>query len=144
MIVENDYELELFNGEMGVVDFTELGEALAIFPERGVLPVDAYSNSVRSVPLTRIAHFQTAYAVTVHKAQGSEFDEVLIVLPEEDAPLLTRELLYTAVSRARKRVRIVGPKDVVQAALARRARRDSGLVDAIAKAEHVSLDERGG
>ena len=72
-----------------------------------------------------------AYAVTVHKSQGSEFDEVLVIFPEEDAPLLTRELIYTAVSRAKQRVRIVGPEEVVLAAMQRRARRDSGLVDAI-------------
>ena len=60
---------------------------------------------------------------------------MLVVLPKEDAPLLTRELLYTAVSRARERIRIVGPKEVVAAALERRARRYSGLVDAIVAAQ---------
>ena len=80
---------------------------------------------------SRLPPYSTAFALSVHKSQGSEFDEVLVVLPDEDAPLLTRELLYTALSRAKRRARIVGPKEVIVAALARRARRDSGLVDAI-------------
>ncbi|MGB5348587.1 MAG: ATP-binding domain-containing protein, partial [Polyangiales bacterium] len=75
-----------------------------------------------------------AFALTVHKAQGSEFDEVLLILPDEDAPILSRELLYTAVSRARRALRLVGPKEVVLSALGRSARRYSGLVDAIGEA----------
>jgi exodeoxyribonuclease V alpha subunit len=86
------------------------------------------------IAVARLPRFSDAFVLSVHKAQGSEFDEVLFVLPEEDAPLLTRELFYTAVSRARKRVRVVGPKEIIAAALERRAQRHSGLVDAIAKA----------
>jgi exodeoxyribonuclease V alpha subunit len=87
-----------------------------------------------TIAKARLPRFSDAFALSVHKAQGSEFDEVLVVLPEEDAPLLTRELLYTAVSRARERVRIVGPAEVVTATLERRVRRHSGLVDAIGEA----------
>lgn len=96
--------------------------------------VQSDTDGFREIAEARLPRFSDAFALSVHKAQGSEFDEVLLVLPEEDAPLLTRELLYTAVSRARKRVRVVGPKQVVAAALARRAQRYSGLVDAIGRA----------
>ena len=88
----------------------------------------------REIIEARLPRFSEAFALSVHKAPGSEFDEVLIVLPQQDTPLLTRELLYTAVSRARKRVRIVGSAEVVAAALKRRAQRHSGLVDAIERA----------
>ena len=80
------------------------------------------------------SRYSDAFALSVHKAQGSEFDEVLFVLPEDDAPMLSRELVYTAVSRARRAARLVGPKEVLLAALGRSARRHSGLVDAIAQA----------
>jgi exodeoxyribonuclease V alpha subunit len=96
--------------------------------------VQSDTDGFRKIAEARLPQFSDAFALSVHKAQGSEFEEVLLVLPEDDAPLLTRELLYTAVSRARERVRIVGPKQVVSAAIERRAQRHSGLVDAIDKA----------
>jgi len=124
IIEENNHELRVYNG-----DFAMLldGES-----PRATLQSDA--DDFRHIAAARLPRFSDAYALSVHKAQGSEFDEVLVVLPDEDAPLLTRELLYTAVSRARDRVRIVGPKPILAASLARRARRYSGLVDAIAAA----------
>jgi exodeoxyribonuclease V alpha subunit len=69
--------------------------------------------------------------MTVHKSQGSEFDEVLLVLPERDAPLLTRELVYTAITRARKRVAIAGTGPVLRQAILRSTERLSGLSDAL-------------
>ncbi|UCH30447.1 MAG: ATP-binding domain-containing protein, partial [Myxococcales bacterium] len=128
IIEQNSQELQVFNGDF----------AMLVDGEMPVAVVQSESEGPREIAESRLPRYSEAYALSVHKAQGSEFDEVLIILPEEDAPLLTRELLYTAVSRARKRVRIVGPKEVVKAALARRARRDSGLVDAIADVEHMS------
>jgi exodeoxyribonuclease V alpha subunit len=80
----------------------------------------------------RLPPFSLAYATTVHKAQGSEFDDVTLVLPDHDSPLLTRELLYTAVTRARCTATVVGQGEVIRAALLRRATRFSGLVDAFA------------
>lgn len=128
IIEQNSQELQVFNGDF----------AMLVDGEMPVAVVQSESEGPREIAESRLPRYSEAYALSVHKAQGSEFDEVLIILPEQDAPLLTRELLYTAVSRARKRVRIVGPKEVVKAALARRARRDSGLVDAIANVEHMS------
>jgi exodeoxyribonuclease V alpha subunit len=125
IIEENSHELRVYNGDF----------AMLVDGEPPTAAVQSDADGFREIAEARLPRFSDAFALSVHKAQGSEFDEVLVVLPEEDAPLLTRELLYTAVSRARKRVRIVGPKEVVAAALERRARRYSGLVDAIAAAQ---------
>jgi exodeoxyribonuclease V alpha subunit len=124
IIEENNHELRVFNGDFAMLIATETPTAV----------VQSDSGETRRIAQSRLPRYSDAFALSVHKSQGSEFDEVLIVLPEEDAPLLTRELLYTAVSRTRKRVRIVGPKPIVLAALKRRSRRDSGLVDAIRRA----------
>ena len=122
IIEQNSRELGVFNGDFAMLTLGETPTATVLSEAEGP----------RSIVEARLPRYSDAYALTVHKSQGSEFEEVLIVLPEEDSPLLTRELLYTAVSRARQRIRLVGPKEVVLASLARRARRDSGLVDAIA------------
>jgi exodeoxyribonuclease V alpha subunit len=123
IIEQNSQELRVFNGDFAMLVTGETPTAI----------VESDSEEPRQIAEARLPRYADAFALSVHKSQGSEFEEVMIVLPEEDAPLLTRELLYTAVSRAKKRVRIVGPKEVVEAALERRARRDSGLVDAIGK-----------
>ena len=76
---------------------------------------------------TRLADVQTMHAMTIHKSQGSQAKEVTVLLPPADSRLLTRELLYTAVTRARQRVRVVGSEDVVRGAVARSVQRASGL-----------------
>lgn len=124
IIEENSHELHVYNG-----DFAILHDGA---PPMAIVQSDA--GGYREIAEARLPRFSEAFALSVHKAQGSEFDEVLLVLPEEDAPLLTRELLYTALSRARKRVRVVGSKEVIATALRRKAQRYSGLVDAIAEA----------
>jgi exodeoxyribonuclease V alpha subunit len=126
IIEENSYELSVYNGDL----------AMLIDGDPPMATVGAVSGGFREIAEARLPRYSEAFALSVHKAQGSEFDEVLIVLPERDAPLLTRELLYTAVSRARKRARIVGPKEVAKAAVERGAQRYSGLVDAIARRSH--------
>lgn len=124
IIEENSHELKVYNG-----DFAMLVEG-----EPSIATVQSEAEGFREIAEARLPRYSDAFALSVHKAQGSEFDEVLFVLPDEDAPTLSRELLYTAVSRARHAVRLVGPKEVVLAALGRSARRYSGLVDAIAEA----------
>ena len=123
IIEQNSHELKVFNGDFAML--LRDGDVVDAF----VKSDDA--TDPRKLAEARLPRYSKAFALSVHKSQGSEFDEVLCVFPEEDAPLLTRELLYTAVSRARERVRIVGPEEVILAAMQRRARRDSGLVDAI-------------
>ena len=125
IIEQNSQELRVFNGDFAMLVGDETPRAV----------VQSDSGEQRTIAEARLPRYSNAYALSVHKSQGSEFDRVLVMFPEDDAPLLTRELLYTAVSRARHDVRIVGPKEVVLAALARRAKRDSGLVDAIAKVD---------
>lgn len=78
-------------------------------------------------------HLELCYAMTVHKAQGSEFDSVAVIMPNKDIPMLTREILYTAVSRARRSVTIIGSKDVIQAGLSRRVERYSGVREQLAQ-----------
>lgn len=126
IIEENSSELDLYNGDFALL---RIGEGIAVVGGADGIP--------REIAESRLPHHSDAYALSIHKAQGSEFDELLVVLPDETAPLLTRELLYTAVSRARARVRIVGPSEVFFEALRQRVKRHSGLVDAIRKAGEV-------
>jgi len=72
---------------------------------------------------------QTIHAMTVHKAQGSQFDRVTVVLPSPDSPLLTQELLYTAITRAKSQVTLIGSEDSLRKAVRQKARRASGLRD---------------
>ena len=83
--------------------------------------------SMRAYSPHRLPRCETVFAMTVHKSQGSEFDEVIVVLPEEDNKILSRELIYTAVTRARKSVKIVGQPDVFRDALSQNIERFSGL-----------------
>jgi exodeoxyribonuclease V alpha subunit len=121
LITRNDYESGLFNGDMGVtLPDPESADRLRVFfrdPDGDPRPFD---------PLQLPAH-ETVFAMTVHKSQGSEFDDVLLVLPQRDTPLLTRELVYTAVTRARRSVTILGRGEVLSAALGRTVDRASGL-----------------
>ncbi len=123
IIEENNSELGVYNGDFGIL-FEHDSIRMAT--------IQREPNRFQDFAEARLPRYSSAYALSVHKAQGSEFDEVLILMPEEDVPLLTRELLYTAVSRARARVRLVGPREVIAAAVGRRAQRFSGLVDQIA------------
>ncbi|HEY0179205.1 MAG TPA: exodeoxyribonuclease V subunit alpha [Dokdonella sp.] len=119
MIAANDYRHALFNGDVGVA-WPDADGTLAVWfaGEDGALR--------RFAPYTLPAH-EPAFAMTVHKSQGSEFDEVAIVLPAAPSRVLGRELLYTAVTRARSRVRVWGDEGVIRATVARRIERWSGL-----------------
>ena len=118
LVTANDPSTGLFNGDVGVT-FTVEGRLLVWFADG--------AGGVRGVSPARLPAHDTAWAMTVHKSQGSEADRVLLVLPDEPGPLLTRELLYTAVTRARKSVDIVGSESVLASAISRAARRASGL-----------------
>ena len=122
LVTANDYQVRLFNGDLGVC-WLEDGRLWAFFPGPGDRP--------RRLPLAKLPPHDTAWAMTVHKSQGSEFDAVLLVLGDADAPGLSRELLYTGITRARRRVVLVATADVVRAATRRGSRRASGLVDAL-------------
>jgi exodeoxyribonuclease V alpha subunit len=121
LVTKNDYQMNLFNGDVGLV-VRESAGLVACFPG---------DDGIRRVPVGRLPPHDTVFAMTVHKSQGSEFDRVAIVLPERSSPVLTRELLYTAVTRARKSVDLFGARDVVAAAIRQRVERSSGLRQAL-------------
>jgi exodeoxyribonuclease V alpha subunit len=124
-VTANDYAIGLYNGDSGVVVTTDEGPRVA-FPTMSGAPL--------LVAPARLGAIQTMHAMTIHKSQGSQVDEVTVLLPDEDSRLLTRELFYTAITRARLRVRVVGSEDAVRAAIGRRAQRASGLAARLADA----------
>ncbi len=122
LITHNDYQVRLFNGDVGVVLAGQaMGSLRAYFPGP-----DA---KIRDISPARLPAHETVFAMSIHKSQGSEFEHVVLVLPEASSPLLTRELLYTGVTRAKKRVTIVGSSASLRAAVRRPVRRVSGLRD---------------
>jgi exodeoxyribonuclease V alpha subunit len=125
LITQNDYNLGLYNGDTGIVlpDPSAGGDLRAFFPSR--------EGAFRRLHPLRLPEHETVYAMTVHKSQGSEFDRVLLMLPDRDSPVVTRELIYTAVTRARDRVEVWGHEDVFVGAVSRRIERTSGLRDAL-------------
>ncbi|MDA8383974.1 MAG: exodeoxyribonuclease V subunit alpha [Betaproteobacteria bacterium] len=129
MIARNDYGLGLFNGDVGIALPTEKG--LRVFFE-------TVEGLMRSVPPARLPEHVTAFAMTVHKSQGSEFDEVALVLPEDISRVLTRELVYTGITRARRRVDIFGAEATLAAGLAQPTVRSSGLRDRLRVLNSVS------
>jgi exodeoxyribonuclease V alpha subunit len=124
MVTRNEPALGVFNGDVGLVLRPPDGGAMRVwFADGGPL---------RSVAAARLAAVETAFAMTVHKSQGSEFGHVALVLPGEDSPVLTREWVYTGITRARLRLTLAGPQPALLArALARRTRRFSGLGEAL-------------
>jgi exodeoxyribonuclease V alpha subunit len=121
IVTSNDHQLGLFNGDVGVISVAA-GQPQAYFPADD-------DGSPRLFSAARIPAHEAVYAMTVHKSQGSEVDEIALVLPERVSPILTRELVYTAISRARSRATIYGSEAVLRQAIARRVERASGLAD---------------
>jgi len=117
LVTANDYGLGLYNGDIGVAVLRDGGLRAAMAAAGG--PVEFATG--------RLADVETMHAMTIHKSQGSQAAEVTVLLPPEDSRLLTRELLYTAVTRAREKVRLVGSAEQLRAAVARRAIRATGL-----------------
>lgn len=120
LVTANDQSLGLFNGDTGVVIREADGSPRAVF---------ARGTSVVRLAPTRLYEVQTVHAMTVHRSQGSQFARVSFILPPVDSPLLTRELLYTGLTRAREFVRVVGTPEQLRGAIERRAARASGLGD---------------
>lgn len=120
MVTRNDAALGVFNGDVGVVLKPASGAALRAYFLDG--------QQLRSVAVTRLADVETAFAMTVHKSQGSEFAHVALVLPDSDAAVLTRELVYTGITRAKQALTLVAndPQRLAQAS-ARLTQRFSGL-----------------
>jgi len=128
MVTVNDYNVKLYNGDMGIV-------ADGAVPGRDSLQVCFESQSssyggkagLRRISTARLPAWESCYAMTVHKSQGSEFGSVLLILPTEPTPLHTRELFYTAITRARSSVQVWAAEETVRACLEKKTERVSGL-----------------
>lgn len=121
MITANNPGLQLYNGDIGLcMADAESDGQLRVFFLRG-------DGSIKKLLPARLLACETVFAMTIHKSQGSEFERVLIMLPERINPVLSKELLYTAVTRAKAQVKIAADHAVFLASIAHRVQRDSGL-----------------
>ena len=118
----NDYSIGLFNGDDGIL----MGKKAYFSADEGT----------REVSRSRLPNYRSGYASSIHRSQGSEFEEVMIILPPVDAKLLTRELLYVGVSRAKRKVTIVGAADALKEAVERSEKPCSGVLDMIEHYRH--------
>jgi exodeoxyribonuclease V alpha subunit len=125
MVTQNDYNLRLFNGDVGIIlpDPKNPKSMGAFFKDEFMM--------LRDIAPSLLPGHETVFAMTVHKSQGSEFNSVLLILPDQDSPLLTRELLYTAITRAKEKVVIWGSKTIFTSAVKRCIKRTSGLAEAL-------------
>ncbi|MGD0950522.1 MAG: exodeoxyribonuclease V subunit alpha [Candidatus Binatia bacterium] len=123
LVTRNDYQIELFNGDVGIIvdDPERTAGKLALFL--------GAAETVRRLSPSRLPPHETVFAMSVHKSQGSEFDEVAVLLPERISAVVTRELLYTAVTRARHKVTVYASREMVKHAITHRIERGSGLRD---------------
>lgn len=121
IITSNNYSLNIFNGDTAIIvqDTSDPTNLKIAFRNQ--------DNSIRYLLLRQIISWETAYSLTVHKSQGSEFDSVLLILPPIQSPVLTRELLYTAVTRAKKKVEIWGTPQILKSCIDSQIIRTSGL-----------------
>ncbi|SUD48883.1 Exodeoxyribonuclease V alpha chain [Nocardia otitidiscaviarum] len=118
LVTANDHEARIYNGDTGVIVRAPDGTLRAAL-QRGTEPYLVHP--------TQFPGVTTVYAMTIHRSQGSQYDTVSVVLPGPESTLLTRELLYTAITRARKRVRIIGTEESIRSGIDRRVLRASGL-----------------
>ena len=138
LVTRNDYGLDLMNGDIGItlaLPHRPPGAATATWILRVAFAGGAQRREIKWVLPSRLQAVETVYAMTVHKSQGSEFDHAALVLPQGLNPVLTRELVYTGISRARQwfTLACAGPgQQVFEAAIQRRVQRASGLLDASA------------
>ncbi len=125
MVLRNDYNLKLFNGDIGIVLPDESGTMMVHFPDS--------TAEYRTIAPMRLPEHETAFAMTVHKSQGSEFDAIMLMLPAHQRRAVSRELFYTAITRARKEAIVVGDQEVVKMAIASPTQRRSGLFSRMAE-----------
>ncbi|WP_186817570.1 ATP-binding domain-containing protein, partial [Nocardia neocaledoniensis] len=118
LVTANDHEARIYNGDTGVIVRRPDGSLRAAL-QRGSEPYLVHPTQFPAVV--------TVFAMTIHRSQGSQYDTVSVVLPEPESTLLTRELLYTAITRARSHVRVIGTEESIRAAIGRRVLRASGL-----------------
>jgi exodeoxyribonuclease V alpha subunit len=119
LVTSNDYENGLYNGDTGVV--VQAGDELVAAFRRGGEPV--------LLPLVRLGDIRPLHVMTVHRAQGSQFEQTTVLLPPAGSPLATKQTFYTAITRASRLVRVIGSEDAVRTCVTRRAARATGLRD---------------
>ena len=125
MVTRNDYNLKLFNGDIGIAlpDEGDPGQLAVYFP--------APEGGVRRFSPARLPEHETVYAMTIHKSQGSEFGRILMILPNQESQLLTREIVYTGLTRTRTSAELWCQAEVLVQAVRRRITRRSGLRQAL-------------
>ena len=116
MAVENDYDMKIFNGDTGII--CKEDRLNAYFPG---------DDALRKINPYLLKSYEKSFCMTVHKSQGSEFENVIFVLPNEDSRVLTKELIYTALTRAKKNITVIGSKEILNAGILRKTERSSGL-----------------
>jgi len=146
MVTRNDYRQELFNGDVGIVVQDSTSNGLAVLFEE-----PAAEGGCRLVPAALVPEMKTCFALTIHKCQGSEYHRVMVVLPDRNSPILTRELLYTAVTRVSDEIDpetgnrhsgtlyLSATEMVVRQTIERQIRRTSGLRDAIEALNEIRI-----
>lgn len=127
MVLRNDYALQIFNGDIGIALPDADGVMMVYFPDGAA--------GFRAIAPVRLPEHDTAYAMTVHKSQGSEFEKVMVVLPAQSHRVLSRELLYTAVTRARSNVTLIASAPVLAETIRTTTVRHSGLIARLAQAQ---------
>ena len=123
LITANSYSQGLFNGDLGIImqDSEDSNSLFAYFPDD--------DQGVKRYPLSALPAFESAYALTVHKSQGSEYKKILFLVPPIDSPVLSRELLYTAISRSRETAEVWGDEESLTRAINQQTQRISGILD---------------
>lgn len=121
IINQNDTETGLKNGSVGVLFSDHNGQRRAWFPAA------SSAEPLKDFPVTKLPDHSLAWSLTIHRSQGSEFDQVLVVLPQSESPLATRELIYTAITRAKNTVHLRGSLKVIEQAIMDESHRETGL-----------------
>lgn len=130
MITQNAYGLRLFNGDTGILLYEN---------QRLIAYFENTDGGYRQLPAARLPVHETAFAMTIHKSQGSEFESVLLILPDKESPILTRELLYTGITRTKQQLILVGSEKILRSAISTQIQRSSGLHDAFSDGFHNSV-----
>lgn len=130
MVLRNDYTSRLFNGDIGLVLPHDQGEGLGVCFPGG-------DTGYRFIPLAWLPEYDTAFAMTVHKSQGSEFERMALILPDVKSRVVTRELLYTAVTRARQHVLVVGGAEILTEGIRTLSQRRSGLLSRLLEEQNA-------
>ncbi|WP_395338359.1 exodeoxyribonuclease V subunit alpha [Ningiella sp. W23] len=132
MVTQNDRANGLNNGDIGMVWPNAQGELLAFF----LGAQGTQTDELKAISRYRLPQYELAYAMTIHKSQGSEFEQVIVILPDKPSPLCQRELLFTGVTRAKSSIAVLSGKEVLKATLKQRLHRDSHLCSRILNQEN--------